>query len=187
MEELKVVGKIIDSDILDVSKIDGTIGNRSFEDTRNGLTEMDISEGTIDRIEFYSHLRDDGSADILGDYNGRMIGIEAKGVAPSKTGNKSNFKYWSKGIIDQMLDISDATDCDIVGIAIPENCADTLRGILSSHHDEIDDQMAREKEPEELYGERKSEKLKLCRQSDLMFLVGEQDIEVRSCREFFGL
>lgn len=110
-----------------------------------------------------------------------------KGVVPSKKITKSNSKYWSKSIVGCILDISDATNCDIAGIAIFKNYDDTLRGILSSHHDEIDDQMAREKEPEELYGERKSEKLKLCRQIDLMFLVGEQNIEAKSRREFFDL
>jgi hypothetical protein len=81
----------------------------------------------------------------LGNYNGQKIGVRVKGIVPSKKITKSNSKYWSKSIVGCILDISDATNCDIAGIAIFKNYDDTLRGILSSHHNKISDQIARGK------------------------------------------
>lgn len=189
MEELKVVGHLIKSDLLDVQKIDATIGNRSFEDTKEELIDMGVEEDTLEDIEFYSHLgpqSSDTNADVIAQYV-RSVGLECKGIAPSKRNSKDNFKYWGKGIIDQMLDIHDTSDCDKVGIAIPKSCTELLRGILSSHYSEIDEQMAKKKDPEDLYGERKSDKIELCQSNDLIFLVGPNDIEIMDCRTFFGL
>lgn len=189
MEELKVVGHLIKSDLLDVQKIDGNIGNRSLEDTKEELINMGVKRDTLEDIEFYSHLdsKSRGSnADLIARYV-RSVGIECKGIAPSKKNSKGNFKYWSKGIIDQMLNIHDTSDCDNVGIAVPKSCTEILRGILSSHYDEIDGQMAKKKDAKKLYGERKSKKIELCQSNDLIFLVGSNDIEITDCRTFFGV
>lgn len=188
MEELKVVGNLIKLDCVKVNMIDATIGNRSFEDTSSELKDMDISENKIQEIDFYSHLDADNSinGDIIGYYENNSIGIEAKGLAPSKT-NKSNFKYWAKGIVDQVLEIDDTEELDLVGIAIPKNCKNTLRGILSSFHKEIDDDMVKSYDPEDLYGERKYQKLDLFNDDDLIFIVSDNNVETMSCRDFFGL
>ena len=175
---------------MNVRKIDGTIGNRSFQDTKDELIDMGVDKGTLQEIEFYSHLhREDGetNADLVADYYGSLIGLECKGIAPSKIDDKSNFKYWGKGILDQMMDIDDTFDCDRVGIAIPESCTDILRGILSSNHSKIDAETAKQKCPEDLYGVRKAEKLELCRDDDLLFVVRTDGIKTTDCRTFFGL
>lgn len=187
MEELNVVGNLIQSDIIDVQRIDAMISNRSFEDTTEELIDLGIEEQTVDKIDFFSHLHSDYVADVAGIYNGKHVGIEAKGIAPSKKRSQSNFKYWAKGIQNQMFEIQDCGDFDAIGIAIPKDVKNLLRGILSSKYDRISDTMVQRLDAENLYGTRNAEKLRIFNNDDLIFTVSTNSVMVWDAPTFFGV
>jgi len=187
MEEIEVIGGILQSDLIDgVEKVDGLVGGRSIEDNKDILREMGVSDARIDGADFYNHFASDERVDLLGWMGEEKIGIETKGVSKSKQSSKGNFKYWIKGVFHQMAAIDDTTDSNVVGVAIPATEADLFRETMSSYAQPIGDSRVRSTAPEELYGKRQTNLLRLYK-DDVILLVGENGVEKRSCERFFGL
>lgn len=188
MEEIDVIKNLIESDFFNnVDKVDGMIGNRPISTTKEYLREEGISDDTIKEIEFFSHMHSNNSVDILGtSMKDERIGVEAKGVAPSKEKTKSNLKYWSKGIFNQTAEIHDTMNCDLVGFAIPENVGDLFRGVISSFDKEPDWSDVQNQEAEELYGSKQVEIIENFKQ-DRVLLVGRGNVQIYTVEEFFGL
>lgn len=178
MREIDVIGKVILSDKISVERVDLPSKN---QDNISRLREMGVSDEKIDAI-----CINQGTDDIFGEYSKdeELVGFEAKGTTKK---SYSNFKYWGKGMLSQMAQLDDNTDADSVGIAVPEEVADTLRGIMSSHNSKVTDQEKESYSASELYGERQASVLRMYNQDDYIVLASDDGIEVQSFNGFFGL
>lgn len=178
MREIEVIAKVIISDKISVKKVDLPYNK---DDDINKLQEMGVSKDTIDQITF-----NDGREDILGTFtkDNQQIGFESKGTTKD---NYGNFKYWGKGMLNQMAQLDDNTDADSVGIAIPREVKDILRGIMSSYHTRVTDNEVNNQPASELYGDRQSSVLRTYDKNDYVILADSEGIEVQEYTEFFGL
>lgn len=178
MKEIEVIGRVILSDKFSIKRID-LPSNR--KDNLKKLQDMGVSDKTLDGIQI-----NNGTEDIVGRFLPRneQIAFEAKGTTKN---SYSNFKYWGKGILNQMAQIDDKTDAGSVGIAIPSEVSNVFRGILSSHHSEVSDPEDRQMSTSEAYGDRQTTLLRNYSDNDYVVLVHENGVQVQSWVDFFGL
>lgn len=176
MREIKVIGKIILSDKFSIHQID--LPNKRNDDIEK-LRDMGVSQSTLDSLKI-----NQGTEDIVGQFKEEKVGIEAKGTTKK---NYGNFRYWGKGMINQMAQLDDKTDAESVGIAIPEEVSETLRGILSSYHSTVSEEKTQNMSPQELYGERQTSILRQYADDDYVILADSEGIEVQKWCEFFGI
>lgn len=176
MRELNVIGQIILSGDFSINKVD-LPKNRT--DDINDLRDMGISQSTLDSIKI-----NQGTEDIVGQFKRERIAIEAKGTTKE---NYGNFKYWGKGMINQMAQLDDKTDTDSVGIAVPEEVSEVLRGIFSSYYSTVSKRKTQTTPPEDIYGERQASLLRRYADDDYVILVDSEGINVQKWLEFFGI
>lgn len=176
MREINVIGRIILSDEFSIHRVD--LPNNRTDDIGD-LRDMGVSQSTIESLNFNR-----GTEDIVGQFKGEKIAIEAKGVTGEYA---SNFTYWGKGMINQMVQLDDKTEANSVGIAVPEEVSETLRGIFSSYHSSVSEEKAQNMSPQEVYGERQSSILRQYADNDYVILAGSEGIDVQKLCEFFGI
>lgn len=178
MREIEVMGKVMDSDKISIKRID--LPNNK-DDNIKKLQNMGVDEETLDEITINK-----GREDILGTFtkNDKKIGLECKGTTKD---NYNNFVYWGKGMLSQMAQLGDKTDANSVGIAIPREVKDVLRGIMSSYQTRVSDDEVNNQSASELYGDRQSAVLKMYDQDDYIVLADSNGIKVQEFKDFFGL